>query len=117
LYFNFYSGSSSSSSSSSYYYYYISTSDKILSTEHRNFHFANKNIKTPFSCSMTPRHCAMFSRRCQTNYLSRYFGNRVSSDVASYPEGKETSHTVARTYKLQITRRFYMSKLSLRFKR
>jgi len=71
----------------------------MLYNEHRNLPFANKNINIPFSCIMTPRHSVIFSRLCQTNYLSRHFRNRVSNNVASYPEGKETSYTAARTYK------------------
>ena len=71
----------------------------MLSNEHRNFSFENKSIKIPFFCNMTPRHCVIFSRHCHNNYLSRHFRNRVSSEVASYLEGKETSHPAARVYK------------------
>ena len=71
----------------------------MLSNGHGNLRFANECIKIPFLCNMTPRHFVIFSRHCQNNYLSRHFRKRVSSDVASYVEGKETLHTAARIYK------------------
>ena len=71
----------------------------MLSNEHRNLRFANECIKIPFFCNTIPHHCVIFSRPCQTYYLSQHFRNKVSSDVASFLEGNETSHTAARIYK------------------
>jgi hypothetical protein len=55
-----------------------------------NSGFHHLQTTVPLFCDMTLPHSIIVSRRLQTTNLSRNIRNKTSSDVVSYPKGKQS---------------------------